>query len=105
MQGVPPSCAILCPFFSLAKVGSPRTFLWHTKSPAMERKGDIYLNLVGDEECVGGLGSSLVDVVPFRDRQIEEGRLGECLLHGALNEAILTRQFGSLSHREGLEEC
>jgi hypothetical protein len=96
MQGVPPSCAILCPFFPLAKVGLFENFLVAHQVAGDGEEVDVYLNLVGDKECVGGMGSSLVDVVPFRDRQIEEGRLGECLLHGALNEAILTRQFGSV---------
>jgi hypothetical protein len=99
MQGVPPSCVILSPFFPLAKVGSSRTFSWHTIVTGDGEEADVYLNLASDEESVGGMGSSLVGVVPFGDGRIEEGRLGECLLHRALDEAILARQFGSVKPR------
>lgn len=84
MQSVPPSCAILCPFFLLAKVGLFENFLVAHQVAGDGEEVDVYLNLAGDEEFVGGIGSSLVDVVPVGDGRIEEGRLGECLLHGAL---------------------
>lgn len=84
MQGVPPSCAILCPFFPLAKVGLFENFLVAHQVAAGGEEADVYLTLAGDEEFVGGMGSSLVDVVPFGDGRVEEGRFGECLLHGAL---------------------
>lgn len=84
MQGVPLSCAILCSFFPLAKAGLFENFLVADQVAGDGEEADVYLNLAGDEESVGGMGSSLVDVVSFGDGQIEEGRLGECLLHGAL---------------------
>ena len=85
--------------FHLLKWGSSRTFSWHTIVADDGEEADVYLNLAGDEESVGSMSSSLVDVVPFRGRQIEEGRLVECLLHGALDKAILMRQFGNVKPR------
>ena len=85
MQSVPPSCAILCLFFPLAEVGLFDNFLVAHQVAGDGEEVDVYLNLAGVEESIGGgMGSSLVDVVPFGDGRIEEGRLGECLLHGAL---------------------
>lgn len=59
MQGVPPSCAILCPFFPLAKVGLFENFLVAHQVASDREEADVYLNLAGDEESVGGMGSSL----------------------------------------------
>jgi hypothetical protein len=84
MQSVPSSCAIPCPFFPLAKLELLENFLVAHQVADDGKEVDVYLNLAGDEEFVGGMGSSLADVVPFEDGRIEEGRLGECLLHGAL---------------------
>lgn len=96
MQSVPPSCEILCPFFPLAKVGFFENFLVAHQVAGDGEEVDVNLNLTGDEESVGGMGSSLVDAVPFGDGRIEEGRLGECLLHGALERG----DFG-----EAIRQC
>jgi hypothetical protein len=82
--------------FHLPTWGSSRTFLAAHQVASDGEETDVYLHLTGDEESVGGMGPPLADVVPFGDGWIEEGWLGECLLHGVLDGAIFDDAIGSV---------